>query len=163
MCLLTVVGGVLALLVALFLFPEQSILYRVLLVGCFVTLCNIWIATVFLSGMKQYKAIVWLYLGGYSVTVGAALWLRFLDLEGLLMGFFIGQVVLLLGELTLIIRSYPANYLIAFDVFDKRYLYPSLLLVGLFYNAGVWVDKWMFWVNDGTGGSDWPAASLTDL
>lgn len=150
-CLLTTASGVLALLVAIFLFPMQSILYRVLLVGTFVTLCNIWIATVFLSGMKQYKAIVWLYLGGYAVAVGASLLLRSLNLEGLLLGFFIGQVVLLLGELILIIRSYPANYLIAFDVFDKRYLYPSLLLVGFFYNAGVWVDKWMFWMNAGTG------------
>ncbi|EKF75602.1 hypothetical protein A11A3_01987 [Alcanivorax hongdengensis A-11-3] len=149
--LVTLVSGCLGLPVALFLFPEQSILFRVLLVACFVVLSNIWIATIFLSGMKQYRAIVLLYALGYGITVGAALLLRFLDLEGLLLGFLIGQVTLLTGQLVLIVRGYPAQSLVAFDMFRRGYLYPSLMLVGLLYNAGVWADKIMFWMDSGTG------------
>ena len=45
--LVTLISGCLSLLIGLFLFPGQSILYRVLLVASFVVLSNIWIATVF--------------------------------------------------------------------------------------------------------------------
>ncbi|MED5388402.1 MAG: exopolysaccharide Pel transporter PelG, partial [Pseudomonadota bacterium] len=149
--LVTLIAGCLSLLIALFLFPAQSILFRVLLVASFVVLSNIWIATVFLSGMKQYKAILWLYALGYTVTVLAALLLRFMDLEGLLLGFLLGQVTLLGGMLVLIIRGYPALTIVSFDMFSGKYLYPSLMLVGFFYNAGVWADKAMFWFYSGTG------------
>ncbi|MCG8392884.1 MAG: exopolysaccharide Pel transporter PelG [Pseudomonadales bacterium] len=149
--LVTLVSGVLSLLVALFLFPQQSILFRVLLVASFVVLSNIWIATVFLSGMKQYKAILLLYALGYGITVLAAFLLRFMNLEGLLLGFLLGQVTLLAGMLVLIVRGYPARSLVSFDLFSPRYLYPSLMLVGLFYNGGVWADKIMFWFYSGTG------------
>jgi len=83
-------------------------------------------------------------------VVGALL-LRFLDLEGLLLGFLLGQVTLLAGMLVLIVRGYPARSMVSFEMFGPRYLYPSLMLVGLFYNAGVWADKAMFWFYSGTG------------
>ena len=130
--LVTIFAGLLSLPVAMFLFPEQSILFRVLLIACFVVLCNIWIATVFLSGMKQYKAILLLYALGYGITVVAALLLLFLGLEGLLLGFLLGQVTLLAGMLVLIVRGYPAESVVSFAMFSKKYLYPSLMLVGFF-------------------------------
>ncbi len=150
--LVTAIAGVVGLLAALFLFPGESILYRALVVASFVVLCNIWIATVFLSGMKQYKAILWLYALGYSITVLGAYWLRVFNLEGLLLGFLLGQVTLLAGMLVLIVRGYPATRIVSFEFFSSKYLFPSLMFVGLFYNAGVWADKIMFWYFPGTGG-----------
>ncbi|HNC85402.1 MAG TPA: exopolysaccharide Pel transporter PelG, partial [Agitococcus sp.] len=52
----TAISGFLGTLAILFLFPQQSIMYRLLMLAGFVVLCDIWIATIFLSGMKQYKA-----------------------------------------------------------------------------------------------------------
>jgi polysaccharide biosynthesis protein PelG len=141
----TVGGGVVGLLCAMFLFPEQSVLYRLLLLAAFVIMCNIWIATIFLSGMKQYREIVWLYLFGYSFTVAVALLLRSYRLEGLMAGFVIGQALLLMGMMTLILRNFPAQKFISFEFFSKRLLYPSLMWVGFLYNLGVWVDKFIFW------------------
>lgn len=149
--LVTVVGGVLATALALFLFTEQSVLFRVVLVAAFVVVSNIWIATIFLSGMKQYRAIVLLYALGYGLTVGVAFLLRGYDLEGLLLGFLIGQVALLGGMLLLITRSFPSRRAVSFDLFRRGWLYPSLMLVGLFFNAGVWADKLMFWFDPSTG------------
>ncbi len=149
--LLTGVAGLLGLAVVMFMFPAESILFRALLVACFVVLCNIWIATIFLSGMKQYKAILWLYALGYSITVLAAYWLRFLNLEGLLLGFLLGQVSLLTGMLVMIVRGYPSTRIVSFELFSSKYLFVSLLFVGFFYNAGVWADKVMFWYFSGTG------------
>jgi uncharacterized membrane protein len=147
---LTVVGGVFGLLGVMFLFPEQSVMYRLLLLAAFVIMCNIWIATIFLSGMKQYMEIVWLYLVGYSFTVAAALTLRGFGLEGLMGGFVIGQALLLMGMTILILRNFPAKKFISFEFFQRKFLYPSLLLIGLLYNLGVWVDKFIFWYNTDT-------------
>lgn len=146
----TAAGGALGLLAVIFLFPQQSVLYRVLLLAAFVLLCNIWIATIFLSGMKQYREIVWLYLFGYAFTVGFALLLRGYNLEGLLAGYVAGQALLLIGMMALIVRNFRADSFISFEFFDKRLRYPTLMWVGLFYNLGVWIDKFLFWTNPDT-------------
>ena len=143
--LVTLLSGALGLVAIVFLFPEQSILFRIMAVAGFVTMSNIWIATIFLSGMKHYREIVWLYFVGYSITVIAALVLRPLGLEGLVIGFVIGHAALLLGMMSLILRNYTAEKFISFEYFDRANIYPSLMAIGLFYNLGVWVDKFMFW------------------
>ena len=143
----TLVGGTLGLLCVTFWFPAQSVMYRLLLLAAFVIMCNIWIATIFLSGMKQYRAIVWLYFGGYTLTVVAALALRDFKLEGLMAGFVVGQALLLSGMTVLILRNYPAHKFISFEFFDRKLMYPSLLLIGFLYNLGVWIDKFVFWAN----------------
>ena len=143
----TVIGGTLGLLCVVFLFPVQSVMYRLLLLSAFVVMCNIWIATIFLSGMKQYREIVWLYFFGYVLTVAASLALRRFGLEGLMGGFVIGQAMLLTGMAVLILRNYPAKQFISFEFFDRRFLYPALLTIGLLYNLGIWIDKFIFWYN----------------
>lgn len=142
----TVVGGVFGMGVILFLFPGQSLIYRLLMLAGFIIMSNIWIATIFLSGMKQYKAILLLFALGYSLTVTLALLMRHLGLEGLLGGFVVGQFALLLGMIVLILRNYPATHFLAFSFLRPQRLYPSLVLVGFFYNLGVWIDKFMFWI-----------------
>jgi uncharacterized membrane protein len=146
----TLLGGVLGLYCVVFLFPQQSVLYRLLLLAAFVIMCNIWIATIFLSGMRQYQAIFWLYLVGYSVTVGVALALRGGGLEGLMGGFVIGQAALLMGMMMLILRNFSSDRFISFEFFRKKWLYPSLMIIGVLYNAAVWVDKAMFWYTEET-------------
>jgi uncharacterized membrane protein len=121
------------------------------MLGGFVVMGNIWIATIFLSGMKQYMSIIVVFFIGYAITTGAALTLNRFGLTGLLSGFVIGQTVLLAGLLALIYRDYRSDHFVSFEVFWKKYRYPSLMLTGLLYNLGVWVDKFMFWYSSGTG------------
>jgi uncharacterized membrane protein len=146
----SVTGGLAGLLCVAFLFPEQSVLYRLLLLAAFVILCIIWVATIFLSGMKQYKEIVWLYTLGYGITIGSALLLRPFGLEGLMGGFVIGQAAMLLAMLALILYNFPSEKFISFEFFDRRFNYPTLMWIGLLYNAGVWVDKFIFWYTPAT-------------
>ncbi len=127
------------------LFPGQSILYRVLMLAGFVLMSAIWVVTIFLSGMKRYKAIVALFALGYSITVGLALALRPWGLEGLMTGFVLGHGVLLAGMLILTAFDFRPQQLIAFDFIRRETLYPSLLCIGVLYNLGVWIDKFMFW------------------
>ena len=147
----TAIGGLAGIAGAYFFFQEQSAAYRILLVASFVVVSNIWIATVFLAGLKQYKEIVWLYTLGYGVTLVASMLLRRYGLEGLMAGFLFGQAFLLAGMLALILRSFPSKDFLSFEFFDSRFTHPSLAMIGLFYNLGVWADKFIFWYTPALG------------
>lgn len=149
--LVTAASGTLGLAAVVFLFDGQNIVYRTLMLTGFVMLSNIWVATIFLSGLKQYKQILLLYALGYGVTVACAIVLRPLGLEGLLLGFVLGHGVMLLGMVLLVVRSYPAERFISFEFARPGAMYPSLILVGFLYNLGVWLDKVIFWYSPGTG------------
>lgn len=140
-----IVSSVLGLLTVVFLFPHQSVLYRLLLLAAFVILCATWIAAVFLSGMKKYNEIVLVFLLGYAVVVGAALYFRSFGLEGLMGGFVLGHLLLLGGMMERVYREFGSNRGVSFELFRPRAMYRSLLFTGLFYNAAIWADKFIFW------------------
>ena len=141
----TLVSGLISTLTVVISFRDQSILYRLLLVSGFVILSNLWIATIMLSGLKQYKQIVGLYVLGYAISVGAALALRPFGLEGLLLGFVLGQLVMLMGMIVMVTRAYPGRQFIAFDFARRGRMFTTLIAVGFLYNLGVWADKFLFW------------------
>ncbi len=141
-----VVAGSFAILLVCVSFEETSVAYRVLMVAGFVTMCDVWIATIFMSGLKFYKTIVALFGGGYAISVMLALLLRTYGLEGLLAGYLVGQLMMLMGMIFIILRSFPARKLIAFDCFRKGAMYPSLMAVGVLFNFAVWADKIIFWI-----------------
>ena len=146
--LLTVVllgASVIGVLCLFLLFPGLSTIYRILMLAGFVLMCAIWIVTIFLSGMKRYKTIVSLFALGYGATVGLALLLRPFGLEGLMAGFVLGHCVLLGGMWLLIAWDFRPEQITAFDFARRETLYPSLLAIGLLYNLGIWIDKFMFW------------------
>lgn len=143
---------VLALPAAAFLFPKQTVLYRLLFVMGLAIMSAIWIATVFLTGMKHYRAIVFIFFIGYSATLGLAIFFRpFLGMDGLLLGFVMGHYLLLMGMVWLIYRNYQSDQFIAFDIWKSGAMYRSLMATGFLFNLGAWVDKLMFWYYPDTG------------
>jgi uncharacterized membrane protein len=146
----TAASGTLAFPFALLFFPDQSPVFRLLFAASFVVLCNIWIATTLLSGLKAYRTIVILFAGGYTITIVFGMLFRLFGLEGLLGGFFIGQFLLLVGMYLTIAYSYQSDRFIEFDFFAKGKLPTYLILPGLFYNAAIWADKFIFWFHPNT-------------
>ena len=139
------VAGALALMLVFFEFRTESTLYRVLMVAGFVTLCDIWVSAIFMSGLKLYKTIVVIFGGGYAASVGLTLVLAPRGLEGLLMGYVIGQFLMLVGMFVIIFRSFPAEKLIAFDCLRPGAMLPTMMAAGLLYNFAIWADKIVFW------------------
>lgn len=133
--------------VALALWFDGSLFYRQCMLTGFVTLCGIWIVVVFASAINAYRQILLVFLLGYGITVGASLSLRGYGLEGLLLGFVVGQACLFFALLALVVRQYPGDLMVAFDFLRPGQLYPSLVFTGLFYNLGIWVDKFIFWAD----------------
>jgi uncharacterized membrane protein len=132
--------------VVLFLFPAQTVLYRLLFAMGMAIMSAIWVATVFLTGMKHYRAILLIFLLGYGATLALALlFSRVLGMEGLLLGFVGGHFLLLGGMVWLIYANYRSDRFIAFDIWRPGAMYRSLMVTGFLFNLGVWADKLMFW------------------
>lgn len=129
-----------------FLLPELGLIYRLLMLAGFVLMCGVWVLTILLSGMKRYKAIVVLFGIAYTLIVLSALWLRAYGLEGLLGGFVFGNFILLAGMWGMTVKEFSLQKtLISFEFAQRKLLYPSLIAIGLLYNLGIWIDKFMFW------------------
>jgi uncharacterized membrane protein len=146
MLISTIGAGLLAFVLLWWLF-DQPFLYRLLVLTNFVTLCNLWLVIIFLSGMKQYNRILLTMLGGYSLMVVSSFLLRPWGLNGLLFALLLGHATLLFVFLFDILREYRAEKLIAFDFLDRKQVFLSLLLSGVCYNMGIWADKFIFWFN----------------
>ena len=114
-------------------------------------LCNIWMLTNLLSGLKAYKSIVLVFFLGYAVVVTLDYIFRRAGLTGLLLGFDIGHAVLLFGMLFLIYRGNTSRVFAKFEFLSKNKLFRSLIFTGFLYNLGVWADKFVFWFSTDTG------------
>lgn len=133
-------------------FTDQTALYKLLFSMGLAVMSAIWIVTVFLTGMKHYRAIVLIFFLGYSATIALSLlFRRLVGLEGLLLGFVLGHYLLLMGMIWLVYRNYHSTRFIAFDIWKPGAMYTTLMLSGLLFNLGTWVDKIMFWYHPDTG------------
>ena len=106
----TLFSGLLGTLVLVVLF-DQSFVYRVLMLANFVTLCNLWLVIVFLSGMKAYNRILVVMLLGYAGMIISAFFLRNVGMEGLLLALLVGHALLLFIFLFDVLRQYPSERL----------------------------------------------------
>ncbi|RAH39445.1 exopolysaccharide Pel transporter PelG [Halomonas sp. SL1] len=150
--LVTLAAGTLGL-AAMPAFAGTGVVYRLEMVIAFVLLSNIWCVAVFVAGVKAYHQVLGAFALGYGATLGAGLLLRDLGLEGLLGGFVLGQGLLLYCLLFMVIRHYPSERLWAFDLHRRGQRHLSLILIGLSYNLGIWIDKLAFWFNPDTSES----------
>ena len=135
------------------IFFKEDLVYKLLMVGTFVTLCEIWIVVVLVSGLRVPEKILGSFFIGYSLSVGGALALRSYGVNGLLAGFLFGQVVMFYLMLAVIIQNYPLEKLVQFNFLERKKIYLSLAATGFFFNAGIWADKFIFWINPETSTS----------
>lgn len=143
--ILSAASFIVGFLLSLFLFPKQSFLLKLIMTTTFVELNLIWVATSFLTGLKNYLSIMWIFILSYSCVFISAYYLRHYELIGLLFSFFIGQFILLTAMITLTVNEYPSNKLVEFDFLHKNRVRPSLLFIIAILNIGIWIDKYLFW------------------
>lgn len=144
MLVITIVGAIVAISIML-LSPNIDILTKIVICSAFVLLCNQWLTIIFLSGMKEYYQIFFSIMISYSLMVLLTYLLSPDSLLGLMIIFTICQAILTFSFLFSIIRSFPPKIIVSFEFLDPKKTFFSLLFCGLFYNLGVWLDKFVFW------------------
>ncbi len=128
-------------------FLELSITYKFLTLTLFILVCILWIHMIFLSALKDYKTIFNAFTMGTAGSILGAWALEPMwGLEGFLLGYTCGQAVLVFILLGKILAEIPKDTGF-WDVglvqgFRK---YWELALIGLLYNLGIWIDKFLFW------------------
>ncbi len=138
--------------ITVFHMPLPSVSYPVLFkfsaVVLFISINEIWLVMIYITLLKRYMMISLIYIGGMTVSILTALFLgKQYFLSGALAGFCTGQVFILLSLLFLVFHdSRPAppfrELRSLLRYFSK---YRFLLLTGIFYSAGIWIDKIMLW------------------
>ncbi|HEY2512878.1 MAG TPA: exopolysaccharide Pel transporter PelG [Polyangiaceae bacterium] len=145
----TLLSGLVGGVIVVFAF-RGYVLYRALLLASFVVLNDVWLLSVFLTGMKAYRFVLLIFALGYAVTLGGALALVRYGLEGMMAGFLFGHVVLCFGMLASIARAYASPSLSAYEFLQKKKIFLDLAATGALYNIAVWIDKAIFWATPTT-------------
>lgn len=141
----TILAGVFAYIMTDTFFPQQNIAYRLLMMASFVMLCAIWVLTNLLSGLKDYRVVLYAYFVGYGSVVIISLMLQDYGLNGFLFGFLLGNSVIFFLLTLAIYRAYPTTTLMSFEFMRHEERYYSLVLTSFLFNAGIWADKFIFW------------------
>jgi len=127
-------------------FADPDFLYKVVALGIYVTVSVIWVEMLFLSASKDYARVVLSFAVGYLVSFagGQALGVLF-DLDGLMIGFLLGQVLLMGLLMYRIFSEYRFGQGFDFEFLRTMRRMPSLAAIGVIYNSAIWVDKVLFW------------------
>ena len=109
-------------------------------------LTTVWLLGVFLTALKDYKAVTWAYGIGMIIAVIFAQVLKDVFAEvGMINGFSIGLAFIVFSLAAKVFSEYAYKFNQPFDVNKYFKKYWELALGGLFYNAAIWVDKWIMW------------------
>jgi len=112
----------------------------------FVLVSALWLVSVFLSALKDYRAITGAFALGMLAAAGLGLWLATdWGVPGMLTGFNGGLALVLALLLAKILAEYPYPPTRPFAFVTQFRRYWMLALSGLAYNAAIWVDKWIMW------------------
>jgi polysaccharide biosynthesis protein PelG len=113
----------------------------------------IWVSLCFCGAVRDYTGVTLSFLIGLATalvcTVAAAA--RDLGPVGMIAGFLLGMTLTFLGLTVRILRTFPQSvtnpWAGVIELWRGAGLYWHLAAGALFGTAGVWVDKWVFWVS----------------
>jgi len=111
----------------------------------FILLCLQWLIIVFLSGMKEYYQIFFTIMASYLLMVLLSVIIQPETVFGLMSIFAVCQAILTFVFMFSVVRTFPSEHFVLFEFLDRNKAFYSLMMCGLAYNLGVWLDKFVFW------------------
>lgn len=127
-------------------YTELSLAMRLAAMLNLFMITSIWLLGVYLTALKDYTAVSWNYGIGMVIAVICVEWLQGKYHEvGMVVGFSIGLGYIVFALAAKIIAEYPYKLNRPFAMMPYFHKYWELALGGIFYNAAIWVDKWIMW------------------
>jgi uncharacterized membrane protein len=113
----------------------------------FMLVLGIWVVSVFLTALKNYRAVTVSFLAGMSAGIlGASLLAPVWGVAGMLTGFNTALALILFTLIARVFAEYPTRGDRPFAFVGGFRSYWELALGALAYNAAIWADKWIMWL-----------------
>jgi len=127
-------------------YNSGSVFFKLFTFFNFLVISMIWIGMVFLSAIREYKFVILTFFTGSIASIFFSNILKNdFGLEGYILGFFIGQFVIFTGISAELFKEFNFNKGLSFKFLAYMKKYPLLILSGVGYNLGIWMDKLVIW------------------
>lgn len=106
----------------------------------------VWLLGVYLTALKDYRSVTRAYLIGMVLAMFLGLLFKseYGD-AGMLNGFSLGLAFIVFSLAAKVFAEYPYKFAEPFSMMHYFRKYWELAVAGIFYNAAIWVDKWIMW------------------
>ena len=143
----TSVSLIFILICEYFFLKGVSSSFLIIFLFIFLILSNIWILNTLASSIKEYNFVTWSYFVSYLIIIIISTILGYYGINYLLLSFFLGNIFLFFALIYLIIKHYNFKKILSFEFLKTYKKYYELVLIGVFFNLGIWIDKFIFWYN----------------
>jgi uncharacterized membrane protein len=126
-------------------YAEVSLPVAAMAIMQFVLLCAVWITTMYLSALKDFLSCTLIFVTGVVISL-LALFFPDHGPEVRLACLNIGFAFTFFALMAKIFAEYPATWVVPAGLLSCFRKYWQLMLSGLFYAMGIWVDKWVMWL-----------------
>ncbi len=107
-------------------------------------IAGVWCLGVYLTALKDFSAITWTFIIGMAISILCALYFGD-SAAAMVAGFSAGLAVIVFLLAGRIFAEYPYHLTNEFALKPFWKKYWELAVGGFFYNAALWVDKWIMW------------------
>jgi polysaccharide biosynthesis protein PelG len=144
-----IVVGIVQLLTggsAVFLLTDWTFTYACHALLLYLAVSFMWVAMIFVSTVKDFHSVALAFVIGGLLSLGAGYYLgEQRGTEGYLVGYAIGQLFIFLMLTLRVAIEFPSPLGLSFDFLRYLKRYPTLVVIGFFYNLAIWIDKLIFW------------------
>ncbi|MDD2710433.1 MAG: exopolysaccharide Pel transporter PelG [Verrucomicrobiae bacterium] len=145
MALLTPVMAVLGMVFFVGFVPGPLV-FRLACVFLGVLVSGIWLLASYLTAMKNYNRVVAAFGIGYgSSFILSWLLVKHFGMAWLMLGFALGHALLFGLLFVAVYLEGGGDELPEKELRRTYWKYRDIALCGLFYNAAIWIDKFLFW------------------
>ncbi len=108
-------------------------------------IAGVWLLSVYLTALKDFSAVTWTFIIGLATAVFASEYFGGHKAAGMLAGYNVGLAMIVFMLAARIFAEYP--YQMSHDFATRPFWrkYWELAVGGFFYNAALWIDKWIMW------------------
>lgn len=108
-------------------------------------IAGVWLLGVYLTALKDFSAVTWTFLIGMAIAVLCTEYFGGRHAAGMVAGYNVGLAVIVFMLAARIFAEYPYHLTTEFAIKPFWNKYWELAVGGFFYNAALWVDKWIMW------------------
>ena len=127
-------------------FSQVDLHFKIIGIILFIAVSCIWQTMIFLSASRDFIAIVGAFFWGNLLSFLLAIGLgQKFGFNGHLLGFTIGQVIIVFLLMYRIFYEFNSTVLFNFEFLRYTKKYVKLFLIGVFYYLAIWVDKLIYW------------------